>query len=87
MELGLLGSAWAVVSLILYVVVSVFAAIAVYRDAQERTETELFLGLEPIWWAAMTLIGAILGVAAYWLIHYSSLRCDNESSARTDQSG
>ena len=84
MELGSLGGAWAIVSLILYIVVSVIAAVAVYRDAKERTESELFLGLEPIWWAAMTLIGAIMGVAAYWLIHYSTLRRNEESAARTE---
>ena len=77
-----LGGAWAFVSVALYIVIAVFAAIAVYRDAQRRTE--LFLDLQPIWWAAITLIGSITGVAAYWLIHYSSLRREEETSANRE---
>ena len=74
-----LGGVWAFVWLGLYIVIAAIAAIAVYRDAQRRTE--LFLDLQPIWWGAITLIGAITGVAAYWLIHYSSLRRDVEKLA------
>jgi len=77
-----LGSTWGLVLLALHVVVAAFAAIAVYRDAQRRTD--LFLGLQPIWWGAITLIGAIAGVAAYWLIHYSSLRPAEGTSANAE---
>ena len=77
-----LGGTWAFVLLALYVVVAAFAAIAVYRDAQRRTD--LFLGLQPLWWGAITLIGSITGVAAYWLIHYSSLRRADDNSTNPE---
>jgi uncharacterized membrane protein len=72
-KLTSLGGTWALIFLALYAVFAAFAAVAVYRDAEQRSD--LFLGLHPAWWGGVTFItGAITGVAAYWLIHYSSLR-------------
>ena len=82
MGLPSLGGTWAFVWIALYLLIAAFAAIAVYRDAQQRTD--LFLGLQPIWWGAITLIGAVTGVAAYWIIHYSSLRSEGESLASSE---
>jgi hypothetical protein len=63
----------------LYVLFAAVAAVAVYRDAKRRSD--LFLGLHPAWWGGVTfVVGAVIGVAAYWLIHYSSLRrVDNKT--------
>jgi hypothetical protein len=77
-----LGGIYPYVFVALYIIIAAFAAIAVYRDAQRRSD--LFLGLHPLWWGAITLIGAITGVAAYWLIHYSSLRRTSNTSTETE---
>ena len=67
------GALWIYMGL--YVLINIFFAIGVSIDAknyQMRGRT-LFLcggGL----WALATLLGGVPMVAAYWLIHYSSLR-------------
>lgn len=66
------GSWWGLLLLVAYIVIAAYAAIAVYRDAKQRDD--LFLGLHPLWWAAITLVGSITGVVAYWALHYSNLR-------------
>lgn len=72
------NATWATLILVVYVVIAAYAAVAVYRDAKKRDD--LFLDLHPVWWAAMTLIGAITGVVGYWALHYSSLRESNKES-------
>ena len=82
MKFTSLTGTWGVFLLILYFAFAAYAAVAVYRDATERDD--LFLRLHPLWWAAMTVIGSITGVVAYWVLHYSSLRQLNSDQGRLD---
>jgi len=77
-----LGGYWGTVLVLFYFIVAAYAAIAVYRDAKKNHD--LFLGLHPIWWAAMTLVGSITGVVAYWALHYSSLRQSSSNDEDVD---
>jgi len=58
---------------------------AVYRDARRRSW--LVLGLGPLWWGAMCVFSAVIGLLAYWLMHYSRLASkvsgSNKSLQRT----
>jgi uncharacterized membrane protein len=77
-----LSGYWGTLLILFYFVVAAYAAIAVYRDAQKNRD--LFLGLHPIWWAAMTLVGSITGVVAYWALHYSNLRHSSNKDKNLD---
>lgn len=58
MKLTSLGGTWALIFPALYVVFAALAAVAVYRDAERRSD--LFLGLHSAWWGGVTFItGAI----------------------------
>jgi hypothetical protein len=83
MQFTSLSGYWGTLLVLLYFVVAAYAAVAVYRDAQRKGH-ELFLGLHPIWWAAMTLIGSITGVVAYWALHYSNLRQSSNHDQKVD---
>ena len=84
MELTLLNHTWRSLFLIVYFAIAAYAAAVVYRDASKRRD--LFLGLHPLWWAAVTVIGTIASVVGYWALHYSSLRQTNGEAARADVS-
>ena len=73
---------WGPLLLTLYLVIAAYAAVAVYHDATKRDD--LFLGLHPLWWAAMTLVGSITGVLGYWVLHYSNLRQLDRDQGRPD---
>ncbi len=82
MRINGLGGDWVTLFALSYFVVAAYAAVAVYRDAKKSHD--LFLGLHPLWWAAMTLVGSITGVVAYWALHYSNLRRNNDSEDNLD---
>ena len=85
MKLDMPSGTWTLAFLALYVVFAGIASFAVYRDAKRRTD--LFLELHPVWWGGITfLTGAITGIAAYWLIHYSSLRRLKDNPNNADSS-
>ena len=67
--------------MISHVVLGVFAAVLVYRDAAKLPR--LFLGTRPWWWAiAAVFLGPVWVVLVYWVIHHSSIsnRLDPDSS-------
>ena len=82
MRFASLGGYWGTLLVLFYFVIAAYAAVAVYRDAKNRHN--LFLGLHPIWWAAMTLVGSITGVVAYWALHYSNLRQGSNNDENVD---
>lgn len=64
-----------------HVVLGLFAAILIYRDAANLPR--LFLGTKPWWWAiAAVFLGPVWVVLVYWVIHHSSIsnRLDPDSS-------
>ena len=68
-----LGSvAW----VILFAVVTIAAAIAVYTDASKQRRCAL--GMWPIWWAALTVLTNVVGVAVYWAMHHSTLKREED---------
>lgn len=73
-----LASSLAQVLVLAHMLLGIFAGLAVYADARKRQS--LVLGLHPIWWAASAFMGSIMGVVAYWFVHYSSFaKADGES--------
>lgn len=67
---GLIPSIIAIIALI----VNIFFAIGIYQDASaRRMRRRRLLFAPPIIWAGAALIGSVLGVALYWLIHASTL--------------
>lgn len=40
-----------------------------YRDARRREW--IFLGIRPVWWAALALFQPAMGLLVYWALHYS----------------
>lgn len=60
------------IAAIVYVIIAVVIAVAVFNDAKRRGST--FLGLHPLWWAAsIAILSPIIGLGIYWLVHYSKL--------------
>ncbi len=58
-----------------YLALAVVASAAVYNDANQRST--LVLGLAPFWWALVTFVsGPLIGVALYWILHYSRFGVD-----------
>ena len=55
-----------------YFVLVLVAGSAVNQDAKRRDD--LFLGLPPAWWAAVTILTLGVGLIFYWLVHHSALR-------------
>ncbi len=55
----------------LYVATSIGCAYYVYQDAIKQAR--LVLNIHPYWWAALTLIGGVWTVLAYWLMQHSTL--------------
>jgi hypothetical protein len=67
---------WVVVYWLAIGIVHIFFALAVLRDAQ-RHERLLHRGTFLVsagLWALATLVGGVIVVAIYWLIHHSTLR-------------
>ncbi len=62
---GLL-SWWAI-----YYAFGIFIGRTVMRDARRREW--LVLRIRPIWWAVFCVFNPVLGVLAYWAMHYSRL--------------
>jgi hypothetical protein len=57
--------------IIVVVAVHVFLAIGVYRDAMKLTlKGSNTFAAPPLIWSAATLIGGVLPVLVYWLIHH-----------------
>ncbi len=65
-----LTSSFAQILVLAHLVLGIFAGLAVYADAKKRES--LVLGLHPIWWGASAVVGSLVGVTAYWFVHYSS---------------
>ena len=67
--------------MVAHVVLGVFAAVLIYRDAARLPR--LFLGTKPWWWAiAAVFLGPVWVLLVYWVIHHSSIsnRLDPDSS-------
>ena len=62
---------FAQIVMVAHLVLGVFGGLAVYSDAIKREK--LVFDLHPIWWGATAVAGSLLGVTAYWIVHYSSL--------------
>lgn len=68
--------------MVAHVVLGLFAAVLIYRDAARLPR--LFLGTRPWWWAvAAVFLGPVWVVLVYWVIHHSTIsnRLDADSSA------
>jgi hypothetical protein len=71
---GDFAQVYAVVWMALAVIVHVSFAIGVFLDAKalaQRRGSTTFV--PPLIWAAATLIGGVLSVFVYWMVHHSSL--------------
>jgi hypothetical protein len=55
----------------LYCVLGLIIARYIYRDAANRDWA--FLGIRPIWWAALSVLNPAMGILVYWATHYSRL--------------
>lgn len=61
----------------LYVGTGIACAYYVYQDVITRAHRAL--NIHPYWWAALTLIGGIWAVLAYWIMQHSTLaRCEDK---------
>ena len=62
-------------------VLRIILAVAVYQDAERQTASRrgLFL-FGPGIWSFAVLVSGLLGVAAYWAIHHSTLRPPSNDS-------
>jgi hypothetical protein len=71
----LLQSGFGIVMIVLVAIVHIGFSIAIKRDADVMLMRRdgLFL-VSPGLWAFGTLLGGVTVVAAYWAIHYSTLR-------------
>ncbi|MDJ0939671.1 MAG: hypothetical protein QNJ00_07890 [Woeseiaceae bacterium] len=67
----------------IFVIVTIAAAIAVYTDASKQRRCAL--GMWPIWWAVLTLLTNIVGFAAYWAMHHSTLRREEDEGGNHGQ--
>ena len=67
---------FAYVVAVVYLLVIVCLALAVFKDAHVRNLTQkgTFLAGPLLWAAVVLLTGGFTGALAYWLIHYSALR-------------
>ena len=85
MNLNLSGFDQDTATIIIFVLVIVTAvihiafAMAVYRDAEERSRR----GVAPTFvngaiWGLTTLLGGVFTAAIYWIIHHSTLRRERE---------
>lgn len=73
--LGALGVMFALVFAVLAIVVQVFFAIAVYRDAEKIVaDGGKTVFVSGTWWTVAVLVGSLPAVALYWAIHHSTLR-------------
>lgn len=70
-----IGVALAIISSLLGVIAHLGFAIGVYIDGKRMLQQRMgpFLA-GPFIWAIMTFAGGIVVIAAYWAIHYSTLR-------------
>jgi hypothetical protein len=55
------------------IVVHVFFAVAVYRDAQSLPDGRSPILVGPAIWLAATLAGGVIVAGIYWAMHYSRL--------------
>ncbi len=75
------GGLWLLIILALHFVIAGVAAIAVYRDAENRQL--LVLNLPPLWWAAVTFLSSLAGLLVYWILHFSTLSRANDSNVES----
>lgn len=68
---ALLGAAGLYVYWGLYIATGVACAYYVYQDAIKQSHVSL--NIHPYWWAALTLIGGVWSLLAYWIMQHSSL--------------
>jgi hypothetical protein len=54
-----------------YCMLGLIIARYIYRDAANRDWA--FLGIRPIWWAALAVLNPAMGILVYWATHYSRL--------------
>lgn len=69
------------IAVVLSFILHCILAYAVYQDAQrlDRMPSRLFL-VGPILWSLITLLSGVLGLAIYWLVHYSELADSSRSN-------
>jgi hypothetical protein len=60
---------WPVGWYVLYYGFGVLIGRYIYRDARSREW--VFLGVRPLWWAALALVEPAFGLLVYWAVHYS----------------
>lgn len=67
---------------VLSLILNCILAYAVNQDAQRlcRMPSHLFL-VGPIIWSLLTLVSGVVGLAIYWLVHYSSLASSSQQDA------
>lgn len=65
---------------ILYFLTGVVFGFFVYLDA--RNKEKLALNIGPIGWSVLVVLQPPLGILTYWLIHYSNLQRDENSSSK-----
>jgi len=63
---------WAAAAAVFALVVNIFFALAVYRDAYGHGSRVVFVS--PAVWGAATFLGGVLVATAYWLMHHSTFR-------------
>jgi hypothetical protein len=84
---GLLATIGAIVVMCLYVVLSIVLAQATANDVDRLRES----GREPqmlgsVGWALLVLVTNVVGVAMYWVMHYSSWRDATTDRQRAQRS-
>ena len=82
----LLQSGFGIVMIVLVAIVHIGFSIAIKRDADAMAMRRdgLFL-VSPGLWAFGTFLGGVTVVAAYWAIHYSTLRPQPEGMKKDFQ--
>ena len=67
---ALLGTAGLYTYWALYIATGIACAYYVYQDSIKQPRR--VLNIHPYWWAALTLIGGVWAVMAYWIMQHSS---------------
>ena len=71
--LAVFGMFFVVVGWILFLIVHIAFAVAVYRDADRLSYEQRLLFVSPLLWALVTLVGGMTSAAIYWAMHHSRL--------------
>jgi hypothetical protein len=70
------GIFFVVVGWVVFAIIHIAFAVAVYRDADRLSLSDRLLFVSPFIWCLVTLVGGMTSAAIYWVLHHSRLNPD-----------